>query len=291
MTVTATDKDGLTGAPASQIVTITSVALLPDCCDPGATALMIGGTSGNDHIQVVPVGNTGAVRVSLNSVQLGEFTPTAGGSSSTAWPVTTTSRWPAPYSTPRGWTGARQRPVVGRTRRRHPPRRRGGRPARRRLGPRPSGRRSRIDRLVGNADDDIVIAGAVDFRVIGMSDDEALCQIMDEWTSNRTPAQRVANLKARLLVTDGANRTVIDDADEDILTGSDGVDWFLYNFDGAGCGTESPTCTLASSGTTSISSMAFDAARRRQRRVVDLLVRPALTSPFGGAGATLSSER
>jgi len=35
-------------------------------------------------------------------------------------------------------------------------------------------------------------------------------------------------------VTDGSNRTVVDDGAKDILTGSAGVDWFLYNDDGAG---------------------------------------------------------
>ena len=34
------------------------------------------------------------------------------------------------------------------------------------------------------------------------------------------------------LVADGANRTVLDDNAVDLLTGSSGQDWFLFNADG-----------------------------------------------------------
>lgn len=37
-----------------------------------------------------------------------------------------------------------------------------------------------------------------------------------------------------VLLTDGAGRTVIDDLSVDVLTGSEGLDWFIFNADGDG---------------------------------------------------------
>jgi Ca2+-binding RTX toxin-like protein len=99
------------------------------------------------------------------------------------------------------------------------------------------------DRIVGNADDDILIAGTTAFD----ANDQALCAIMDEWTSGREYAQRCANLRGTGTGTDFANRrngnvflmngdefpgavaTVHDDNAEDTLTGSSGQDWFFAN--------------------------------------------------------------
>jgi Ca2+-binding RTX toxin-like protein len=100
------------------------------------------------------------------------------------------------------------------------------------------------DRLVGSADDDILIAGltAHDHNAA------ALLAILAEWTSTRTYAERVANIMGTasgskfaarananyFLYADGPAATVLDDGAEDLMTGSAGQDWFLFNKDGDG---------------------------------------------------------
>lgn len=102
------------------------------------------------------------------------------------------------------------------------------------------------DRLVGDADDDILIAGYTLYDINQMT----LAAVMAEWTSTRSYSQRVANISSRtiagaddskfdnranvdyFLMADGANRTVLDDNAVDLLTGSSGQDWFLFNADG-----------------------------------------------------------
>lgn len=99
------------------------------------------------------------------------------------------------------------------------------------------------DRLIGNADDDILIAGTTAYD----AHDAALCAILAEWTSSRSYADRVANLRgdgseagrfgARrnggyFLAVDGTHghaATVFSDEAIDLLTGSAGLDWFLFN--------------------------------------------------------------
>ena len=85
------------------------------------------------------------------------------------------------------------------------------------------------DRIVGNGDDDILLAGVF----LNESDPHAVCAVMREWTrSDKTAAERVTALQNGsglngLVVLDGT--TVSDDADEDVLTGSSGYDWFLFD--------------------------------------------------------------
>lgn len=96
------------------------------------------------------------------------------------------------------------------------------------------------DRIVGNPDDDILIAGSTAYD----ANDEAICKIMAEWTSqDREFGVRVQNLNGtgtgayyenRLngdywLKIDGAVPTVFDDGARDLLTGSSGIDWFIFN--------------------------------------------------------------
>jgi len=96
------------------------------------------------------------------------------------------------------------------------------------------------DRLVGNADDDILIAGftAWDGNIA------ALEAILAEWTSPRSYAQRVANIRGTgsgerlngdyFLDAEGASsggRTVFDDGARDVLTGNQGIDFFFFNAD------------------------------------------------------------
>ena len=96
------------------------------------------------------------------------------------------------------------------------------------------------DRLIGNADDDILIAGTTDFD----ANDQALCDIMNEWTrADADYGQRVSHLRGDAsgglngstnLIFDGPAATVHDDHAADLLTGSAGQDWFLLNIDGDG---------------------------------------------------------
>ena len=74
------------------------------------------------------------------------------------------------------------------------------------------------------------------------NDDAALYAIMAEWTSSRSYADRIANLRGAGAACDLANRkngnvflrtspsvtrTVFDDAALDLLTGGGGLDWFM----------------------------------------------------------------
>ncbi|HUG93562.1 MAG TPA: PKD domain-containing protein, partial [Planctomycetaceae bacterium] len=97
------------------------------------------------------------------------------------------------------------------------------------------------DRIVGNAGDDILIAGSLVFADL----DAALFAIMAEWTSDRDYLTRIANLTGQgsgerangsifLIAADDPatiedERTVVDDDDVDVLTGSAGSDWFFFD--------------------------------------------------------------
>lgn len=93
------------------------------------------------------------------------------------------------------------------------------------------------DRIAGNADEDILVAGTVASSI----DEAALTAIMAEWTSSRTYAQRVANIRNGSGTAERLNGsnfltpdvTVFDDGVSDTLTGGAGVDWFLFNADGS----------------------------------------------------------
>jgi hypothetical protein len=89
------------------------------------------------------------------------------------------------------------------------------------------------DRIVGNADEDILIAGTTAFD----ANDHALCRLMAEWTSDNSFMVRFSNVSngtgqadgIRLAGDDGVNQTVFEDNDADTLTGSQGQDWFFAN--------------------------------------------------------------
>lgn len=97
------------------------------------------------------------------------------------------------------------------------------------------------DRLVGNADDDLLIAGST----LHEANRAALETVLAEWTSDRSYADRIANLRGDgsganfasrangevFLSTDGDAATVLDDAARDILTGGSGRDLFFANLD------------------------------------------------------------
>jgi hypothetical protein len=89
--------------------------------------------------------------------------------------------------------------------------------------------------LVGNSGDDILIAGTTAFD----NNEAALAAIMAEWTSNRSYADRVANLSGTgtgpssngsyYLIASGPSATVFDNGASNVLNGGGGMDWFFAN--------------------------------------------------------------
>jgi Ca2+-binding RTX toxin-like protein len=96
------------------------------------------------------------------------------------------------------------------------------------------------DRLVANGGDDILMGGLTAYDS-GPDDDKlandlSLLRLLGEWNSDRPYAERVANLReglGPLLSGTGLGlrkgTTVSDDAEDDVLTGSAGVDWFFFD--------------------------------------------------------------
>src|SRR5262249_43707880 len=78
VSVTATDKDGGVSALTSTPITISGAQVVTDPTDATKTALMVGGTSNNDTIQIsqvkTPKGPSG-FQVKLNGTNLGNFFP------------------------------------------------------------------------------------------------------------------------------------------------------------------------------------------------------------------------
>jgi PKD repeat protein len=83
------------------------------------------------------------------------------------------------------------------------------------------------DLLNGNDGDDLLIAGLTAFD----DDATALAAILAEWTSARSYAERVANLR-NTLIGSGPDATVFDDGAPDQLRGASGKDWFFANLSG-----------------------------------------------------------
>ena len=95
------------------------------------------------------------------------------------------------------------------------------------------------DRLVGGPDDDILIASAT----VWDANDQALCRIIEEWTSSRGYSTRVKNLRDGSGSNSRVNEsyflnlsTMVAETSgrEDKLTGASGRDWFFANYKGGG---------------------------------------------------------
>jgi Ca2+-binding RTX toxin-like protein len=223
-TVAVTDTEGAVGTD-EVAVPVSVAAVLPDPCEPGATALFVGGTPANDRIVVVPSRQGLAVRI--NGKPVGTFPlagrvvvyghegndniQVAGGVKVPAWLYGNDGndrlKGGGGAAVLLGGDGA-DRLVGGRAR----------------------------DLLIGGAGADRLISGAADDLLIaGLTahDDAepALCAIQHEWARpDLAYADRVANLQDGTghngsVVLDAT--TIIDDADVDRLTGSAGLDWFL----------------------------------------------------------------
>jgi hypothetical protein len=209
--VTATDKDGGVSGAATHAIAISPSGLQDDPCQPGAQALVVGGTEGNDMIVVSPVGDAGDVEVRLNAVLLGLYRPSgriivygqdgdddiqiAGSIAASVWLYgdAGNDRLKGGAGHDALFGGSGDDLIVG-----------------------GSGRDLLIggtgdDRIVGNGDDDILIAGDVG--------EMAICDVMREWTSAKEYAARIGTITPML--------RLLGDDDADTLTGSAGLDWFL----------------------------------------------------------------
>lgn len=116
------------------------------------------------------------------------------------------------------------------------------------------------DMLVGGAGRDFLVGGMGSDKLVGQSQDDILIgsryvdaanrfagnAVMAEWTSTRSYADRVANLRSgngansgvilagyETASQNGGFQTVFDDGAVDKLTGNSGQDWFFANVEGA----------------------------------------------------------
>jgi Ca2+-binding RTX toxin-like protein len=229
--MTATDKDGGTSSSVSQGVTIAAIGLQPDPADANLTALVIGGTTAADVIQVQKNPTGPGVRVILNGTMYGPFTPTGhiivyAQDGSDVIQVHNQITLPTLLFGGDGndvisggegqnivVAGAGVDTVNG------------------------GGVRDLIigglgsDVLASKGDDDLLIAGTTSHD----ANEVALCAIMQEWSSGNTYEQRVANLRTGGGLNGTAvltASTVFDDNVADILNGSMGRDWFFARLTG-----------------------------------------------------------
>ncbi len=238
VTLTVRDDDGGT-ASVSTPIEIKVVELQTSPFGDGGTALVVGGTPASDDLRFIPGAAPGQVEVLLNGASLGTFLPTSqlaafGQAGDDDLQAAGSISLPVYLSGDDGHDrlkgggghdvllgGDGDDLLVGH-----------------------SGRDLLIggdgaDRIVGNGDDDLLIAGSLNFA----DRDAAITAIMAEWTSSHSYATRIANLSGQ---TDAqgnaafASRlnddyflkiavTVLNDDDQDTLTGSSGEDWFWFD--------------------------------------------------------------
>jgi uncharacterized delta-60 repeat protein len=249
--VTAIDKDGVASAsPATLAVAVTNPApppltigaqLVADPLNPGKTELLVTGGTGNDAVILLP-GANGSVNVTVAGGTGGTFSPTGrivvnGGSGNDIIIAIGLTRPVEVYGGDGNdilYAGSASDILVG-----------GAGDDLLIGGAAGTGRDMLLggagaDTLVGSVNDDILIAGTTSYD----NDPASLNAIMAEWTSTRSYADRVANLRgtnsgsaftARLngnifLKADaGSSSTVFDDGVRDVLSGGAGRDWFLFN--------------------------------------------------------------
>ena len=237
-TVTVTVADNHGGVDTRTLdVNVAVAALESDPLDPAHPMLVVGGTTGNDLIVVLPAAAHGSLRIFVNHVPQGTFATAGrivvfgqdGNDDIRVSGLISNSAWLFGGGGNDRLRGGRGNDVL--------------------LGGSGndvlvafSGRDLLIggtgaDRIVGNGGDDILLAGTTAFD----SSDLALHAIQAEWTSARDAATRVANLKGVgsgprdngniFLTTDGPSVTAFDDTSIDVLTGGGGADWFFAKLD------------------------------------------------------------
>jgi hypothetical protein len=235
--VTATDAIGNQGS-ANYQVTIRPVLLENDPKDPNLSELVVGGTVGNDVILLRPGRGSGEVRVFVNTNDLGTFLPTGRvvvygqAGNDVIW-----VNGPVKQST---WlfggtgndvlvSGEGDNVLVGDD------------------GDDVLVGRGRRDLLIGGRGRDVLLGLGGQALLIGDAtafdhDEIALGSIMAEWSSNRSRAERIANLKGKgqgprlngdnFLTWRGPSATVHRDHHHDGVFGRPGKDWVVPSLDG-----------------------------------------------------------
>jgi Ca2+-binding RTX toxin-like protein len=216
VTVVATDQGNAASAPATRNVAITSVGIQTDPRNPSGRALFVGGTNGDDCIELNR--KNGQLKVKVNGVTTSYTTAFTsiyvfGQAGNDGIEVESSVSTPAMLFGGDGndliKAGSGATVLVGGA---------GndflyGGTARDIL----IGGIGR-DVLFGNGDGDILIGSSTSHdNNIGV-----LGGICDEWASTRSYQTRIANLRNRLNTT-----TVIDDKAADTLWGSSGMDWYF----------------------------------------------------------------
>lgn len=247
-TFTYTISDG-DGGTSTATVTINvsaagagSIVLVPDTCQ-GGTALVITGTSGNDDINITPASSSANVIITINGVSQEFARPTgrfivfagAGADSVHSAGSISNSMWfygeAGNDTLDVGNVASNGNLLIGGDGNDDL---KGG-----------NGRDVMIggqgaDKLVGNADDDILVAGYTIYdNPTAAGHGNFWCGIMHEWSSTNTFLNRIHNLKNDGQSTQAGHNagayfnstTLRDDnsTDEiDMLNGSSGNDWYLY---------------------------------------------------------------
>jgi Ca2+-binding RTX toxin-like protein len=200
-------------APTAQATSDATISIAPGTAHLAGGSLIVVATTADDHVVINPVGNTGAVRVALNSQDLGSFTLGSAGRIIVA-----------------GLAGNDDIQVAGGVRL-------GtvlyGGPGNDRL---KGGNGTNIlvgcdgnDELIGGNGNDLLIGGNGADRLIGGAGNDILvsANIVD-------PITLVEDTKFSHLVAalNGGPIMADDDGDVDVLTGAAGTDTFFYNYTG-----------------------------------------------------------
>ncbi len=247
--VTAADKDGEISAAASHSIRIDIAAVQADPLDPDKRVLIVGGSTGDDKIDIKQEKGKHAdddeILIKINEREMGRFKRKArfgppidsivvyGQAGDDKITVASQIDIPAQLFGDDGddklTAGGGPTTLVGGD---GDDVLHGGNGRNVMIGGRGK------DRLVGEGGEDLLIGGFTLFD----DDLEALTAIMAEWNSNRSYVSRVANLRGDessphfsaqrangqvFLTARGPSATVFDDNERDKLTGSGGRDWYF----------------------------------------------------------------
>lgn len=204
------------------------VGLMPDPCDAAQTALVVVATAAGDRISFKPGDVPGSVVVRFNGALQGTFSPTGriiadGADGDDRINVSPLINLPTMLHGGNGKDrlkgGAGPDILMGDS---GPDLLVGGAGRDMLIGG------SNADRLMGREDDDILIGGLTDLN------DQAMCRVLEEWTSVRDYTVRVNNLRDGSGSPDALNASyflngsvIHEHASNDRLRGDVGRDWFF----------------------------------------------------------------